>query len=366
MNPRERFLNSCLGGPLDRPFRQENGPWPSTLELWLEQGYPEGGNYREVAHLDPLARPLFDRFGYVNCPFLPSFEEEVLERGDGWEILRDIDGVVKKVFKEHGDLSMPQFIRFPAESREDWEEIKKRLKFETPGRTEGWDEEIEPLAVRDRDFAVHVTACGAYGLPRNLFGPENLSYLIYDDPEMLHDIQRTWVDLYKGMFGYLLDRLEVDAVLFWEDMAYKNGSLISPAHVREFMLPYYRELIAHLRERGVKAIMLDSDGDISELIPLFLEMGIDAVMPFEVQAGMDVVALREQYGPSFCIMGGIDKRELAKDFEAIEREVERVMVPLSKTGRFIPCLDHTVPPDVTFKNFLHYREVLEDFERPFA
>lgn len=366
MNPRERFWNSCLGGPVDRPFRFENGPWPTTLELWRGQGYPEGKEYAEVAGLDRLVRPLFDHFGFVQSPFFPKFREEMVESGEGWDIVRDGDGIVKKVFHEHGDLSMPQFLRFPVEDRDDWEQLKKRLQFDTPGRTEGWDAEIAPLAVPNRDFPVYMTICGAYGLPRNLLGPEKVGMTFYDDPELVHDIQRTWVELYKGMYGYVLDRMEVDGVLFWEDMAYKTGSLISPAHVREFMLPYYHEMIAFLRERGVKVIWLDSDGDLGELIPLFLEFGVDGIIPFEVQAGMDVVAIRKQYGPAFCIIGGIDKRELAKDFAAIEREVERVMTALSKTGRFIPCLDHTVPPNVPFQNFLHYRKTVTEFERHFS
>jgi len=70
---------------------------------------------------------------------------------------------------------------------------------------------------------------------------------------------------------------------------------------------------------------------------------VNCMMPFEVQAGMDVVALRQQYGNAFCIIGGIDKRALAQDEAAIDAEMERVVPTFLDSGMFIPTLDHTAP-----------------------
>jgi uroporphyrinogen decarboxylase len=85
-------------------------------------------------------------------------------------------------------------------------------------------------------------------------------------------------------------------------------------------------------------------------------------MPFEVQAGMDVVAIRRQFGDCFCVMGGIDKRALAKDRASIRTEVQRVVPHFLESRRFIPTLDHTVPPDVPLDNFRFYLECVRACE----
>jgi len=119
-------------------------------------------------------------------------------------------------------------------------------------------------------------------------------------------------------------------------------------------------LIKPSRSAGVQRILVDTDGDCLSLIPPFLDAGVDALMPFEVQAGMDVVAIRREY-PSLGIMGGIDKRALARDRASIRAEVERVVPPMLKAGGHIPTLDHTVPPDVSLESFRYYLECVREF-----
>ena len=151
-----------------------------------------------------------------------------------------------------------------------------------------------------------------------------------------------------------LAEVEVDYFVFWEDMAYKTASLISPAMFREFMLPPYRKVSEFVHSRGVPIIMMDSDGYIDELIPLWMQGGVDVIYPFEVAAGEDVVALRRQY-PRLGMNGGIDKRALATDRAAIDAELERVM-PLIERGGFVPTVDHGLPPDIPFDHFRYYMD----------
>lgn len=111
----------------------------------------------------------------------------------------------------------------------------------------------------------------------------------------------------------------------------------------------------------MKAIVVDTDGDCLALIPLFLEAGVDALLPFEVQAGMDVARIGREF-PTLGIVGGLDKRALACDRAAIRREVDRVLPRMRERGGFIPTLDHTVPPDVPLENFRYYLECLRAYE----
>jgi uroporphyrinogen decarboxylase len=120
------------------------------------------------------------------------------------------------------------------------------------------------------------------------------------------------------------------------------------------MLPYYRILIDHIRKLGCDLIIVDSDGDVTELIPLFISVGVNAMLPFEVQAGMDVTRLRKIYGRDLAMIGGLDKRVLALRFSDIEDEINRRLSLMLDSGGYIPSLDHTVPPDVSLDHFRYY------------
>jgi len=149
----------------------------------------------------------------------------------------------------------------------------------------------------------------------------------------------------------------------YEDMAYKSGPLISPKLFRQFILPYYKKLISYLKNIGIKNIWVDSDGNLQELIPLFLEGGVTGIFPFEVQAGNDVRKIHSDFPDKFMIVGGIDKRALSKDYGAIEQEVDRIMEYFKERRGYIPTLDHIVPPDVPLKNFQYYFEYLKQYNK---
>jgi uroporphyrinogen decarboxylase len=107
----------------------------------------------------------------------------------------------------------------------------------------------------------------------------------------------------------------------------------------------------------VKVIELDSDGNTEALLPMLIEAGFNCHWPLESAANMDPVKIRKKYGTSLALMGGIDKRELAKGKKAIEEELRRKVLPMLETGGYIPTVDHTIPPDVSLENALYYFEL---------
>jgi len=309
--------------------------------------------------MDPLTRIAINS-GYTNSPYQPPFETTLIEEAPEYRSYVDGDGILKKEFRTRADTSMPQFLRFPVGGREDWRRIRKRLAPEDAAARIGDTTRLRALC-RHGDVPTMLPICGAFGLARNLFGDEGLSYAIYDDADLLHEIMDVWLHLYIELLRQLTTDVRLDALLIWEDMCYKNGPLISPAHCRTFMLPRYRRLLETARSCGVRGIIVDTDGDCSKLIPLFLGVGIDCLMPFEVQAGMDVVAIGRQY-PDLCIMGGIDKRVLSEGRASIKQEVDRVLPFFRARGRFIPTLDHTVPPNVALADFQWYLQCVRQYE----
>jgi uroporphyrinogen decarboxylase len=348
--------------------------WPETLDRWYTEGLdpilrkPAAGDWgalRSDEYLRVLVRGFgLDRVdylrdavvsGYTDSPFLPAFEVEELENDGVTRLIRDADGITKREFLRYGTSSMPQYVAYPVKNQSDLLNLLPRLDPEAKGRfAPDWDQTCTLYA--GRDFPAGLTICGGYGHPRNLLGVEELSTAYYDQPALIHEIMEHWTEFYIRLSTRVWRGIQFDFVLFWEDMAYKNGPLISPRLFKEFMLPYYRRLIAHLRGLGCEIIIVDSDGDVSLLAPLFLSAGVNVLLPFEVQAGMDIREFRKQYGQNLAMIGGLDKRALPLGLAAVEAELRERMLPVLAGGGYVPALDHTVPPNVSMEQFEVYLE----------
>jgi uroporphyrinogen decarboxylase len=134
--------------------------------------------------------------------------------------------------------------------------------------------------------------------------------------------------------------------------------MISPAMFKQFMTPYYQRIRAVMERHYTPVTLMDSDGDIRALIPLWIECGITGFLPMEVAAGMDVVELRREYGQTICMKGGFDKRILASNRAAIRTEIERLR-PVIEGGGYICSCDHGVPSDVPWENYRYFVECLK-------
>jgi hypothetical protein len=380
MNARERFLAALRFQPTDRPFRWDTlGMWPETLDRWYAEGLSTvyknpAADERGAMKNDEFQRVLVNEFaldrldylrgavisGYTDTPFVPAFERQVLEDDGHTRLIRDTDGIIKRELSQWSSSSMPQFVKFPVTGREDFMALAPRLDADQIERlAPDWNEQCAYYAARD--FPVGLTICGAFGHPRNLFGVEDLCMAYYEQPGLVTEIMEHWVDFYCRLCQRVWQGIQYDFLMIWEDMAYKGGSLISPKLVKQFMLPYYRKVIETVRGLGCNIIIVDSDGDVSQLAPLFISAGVNVMLPFEVQAGMDVRTFRKQYGKNLAIIGGIDKRVLAQGKAAMDAELEQRVQPLLAGGGYIPCLDHTAPPDVSLEAFRYYIQKVRTF-----
>jgi uroporphyrinogen decarboxylase len=132
--------------------------------------------------------------------------------------------------------------------------------------------------------------------------------------------------------------------------------MVSPAMMREFMVPYYKRLTSFLKEHGVRIIFVDTDGDCFDLIPLFIEAGVTGMYPIEVSCGMDLLKVRRTF-PRLQLMGGIPKSEIALGRKRIDEILEPVCETL-KYGGYVPFGDHLIPPEIDWENFKYYRTKL--------
>ncbi|HUV06859.1 MAG TPA: uroporphyrinogen decarboxylase family protein, partial [Spirochaetia bacterium] len=224
---------------------------------------------------------------------------------------------------------------------------------------EQWPEIVNRHKGRDYPLSIGGYPCGFYGFLRFLMGEDRLLVNLYDDPRLVADIMSFLADFWIELWDQALREIKIDCAHFWEDMAYKTGPLISPEMFRHFMMPCYRKVTGFLKESGVKVILVDSDGNMDKLIPLFLEAGLTGIWPMEVQAGNDIVAIRKMY-PQLQIMGGIDKIRISRGRESIERELESKVPFMLGAGGYIPHLDHNAHPDISWPDFCYYRKRLRE------
>jgi uroporphyrinogen decarboxylase len=119
-------------------------------------------------------------------------------------------------------------------------------------------------------------------------------------------------------------------------------------------MPHYRRITDLLQRHGIEIVFLDCDGKIDKLAPLWLDVGINTMFPFEVGTWHgDPYDYRQRFGRDMRLIGGFDKNILMSTPEAIEAEVRR-LAPLVEEGGFIPHCDHLVPPYVPYQNYLAY------------
>jgi uroporphyrinogen decarboxylase len=361
LNDRQRFAAHMHYEPVDRCPIWDFNYLEATTIAWRNQGLPPGSDPERLLGLDRQWVFLSPHLG----PF-PPFRREVIEDLGDRELFRDEDGIVAVKIKH--TMGMPHWVEFPIKSRDDWREYRRRLDPDTLGRIPAdWNQRCRELA--DRDYPLFISAGSLYGWPRNWMGVETLSRLLYRDPTLFPEITETLAYLITTVLDRALQQareagLTFDAAQMWEDMCYRDGPLLSPRMVREHMAPHYRAITSVLARHGVDLVIVDSDGRIDSLLPIWLGAGVNCHFPIEVGTWQaDPVELRRRFGRDLRMMGGFDKRILTAGPAAIDREIDR-LAPLAAEGGYIPFCDHRVPPDVPLQHYIHYiRRAKEVFGR---
>lgn len=340
-------------------YRKEFGFY--SLEAWQEQGMPQDIDWRDLFDCDPPGNHALGQLGWCEGGFNPVFEEKILEDRGAYELVQDFAGRAVLCFKGRRRGFMPEYLDHPVKDQKTWEDrVKWRLDPSTEARYADLAERME-VARKQAAAGMMMTQnlVGGYMYLRSLIGPAELLYTFYDQPELIRDCMKTWLDLADAVIARHQEYVTLDELFLAEDICYNNGPLISPDMMREFLFPYYQQLIANIRARQIDPsrhlyIQIDTDGDARPVIPVYQEIGMDVMSPFEVASGCDVVAIGKAY-PELAIFGGIDKRVLAQGRAAIDRELERVLPVMRERGGFIPTCDHGVPAEVPYQDYVHYR-----------
>jgi hypothetical protein len=360
MNDRHRFIATMHYQPRDRAPLYDFNFWDETLPAWYEQGLPRPwtrGNVRDYFGLDcSLGGGEPQDWGVgVHTNLLPGFERKILQDFGDEYIEQQWDGVI--VRKQKSSVSIPMHEGHTLVDRESWNRLyKPKLDPTNPDRIpKDWDRRVKVWTDPNREHPIFVWAGSLFGWIRDWMGIENLAMVVYDDPAWFEEMVITIANLHIA----LLEKVfatggRFEGCSMWEDMCYNAGPLLSPAHFKQYLVPQYKRITSLCNKHGVDIVYLDCDGKIDDLIPLWLEGGVNCMFPIEIgNWGADPVRYRREYGKDLRLMGGFDKHILAKGPRQIEAEIHRLL-PLVEEGGYIPFADHRVPPDVSLANYTFY------------
>ncbi|NMB44841.1 MAG: hypothetical protein GX998_00345 [Firmicutes bacterium] len=125
-----------------------------------------------------------------------------------------------------------------------------------------------------------------------------------------------------------------DGITFAEDWGSQEALLISPASWRELFAPSFRRLCAQAHDAGLKVLM-HSCGDISEIIPDLIEVGID-VLQLD-QPGLFGLETLSQYAGKVTFWSPVDIQKVMPtgNRELIEKTADDMITYLGQGGGFV-------------------------------
>lgn len=199
--------------------------------------------------------------------------------------------------------------------------------FPNPKKT---DYEEIALWAKETDFFLFAMLDGVFqGVASLLDFSTFLMATLNDGPKLMK--------LIEGQTAYIIEQAKLAVVagahgiLLGEDMAYNGGLYISPQSLRELFFPSLKEVVQMIKSKLDVPVFLHSDGNISAILEDIVAMGFDGLQGIEAGAGMDLLAIKQQYGRELCLMGNLDIGFLA---QASSSETYKVAVELvNKAGK---------------------------------
>jgi uroporphyrinogen decarboxylase len=359
MNGRERFKAIMNYGRFDRLPVWFFDTWAETRERWQAEGLVKDVAIDRQTGMDrDWESGMWEAHGLARVSLIPLGPDVVMTETADHRIVRTGIGAVVKEGK-HGS-SIPEHLEEALKpTRESWHRFKKMLDPADPRRRmPGWEAGAARFNRRDHATCFHGGAL--FGWARDWMGVEEWSCLPYEDPALYEEIIAYLCDYFIELYTPILAKAEFEFAYIFEDCCFKTGPLISPALYRRFYHRYYRRLVDFYHAHGVDKVLLDSDGKVDLLIPLWLESGIDIIFPIEVGTWQaDPVALRREFGRDLRMMGGVDKHIIPKGEQVIRAALQRLR-PLVEEGGYIPIPDHRIPPDCSLEQFRSYVNIFKE------
>lgn len=347
MTTKERFLRVFDHKETDRvPIA--DGPWAGTLSRWKREGMSME-DWRDYFDVDKLQA--------IGADISPRYEYKVIEETDRYIISTTPWGVTMKNFKEED--STPQMLDVTITSKSAWEEAKKRLTIDKSRIDWKFLKENHPKWVADGRWIQALFCFGFDVTQAGAVGTEAMLIAMIEEPEWVKDMFNTYLDMCIKHFDMIWDAGYTFDSLFWpDDMGYKNTTFFSIEMYRELLKPVHKRAVEWAHKKGIPA-HLHSCGYIMPFIKDLVEIGVDAINPIEIKAGMDVLKLKQEYGDKLVLHGGLNAFLWNHEDEIIA-EIERLVPILKENSGYIFSSDHSIPNTVSLKTF---KKIIETVKR---
>jgi len=320
-------------------------PWPSTIERWHREGMPEGIDYVDYFNLDHVFVFELDNS--------PRYEKKVLEETEEYIISTTEWGVTLKNWKHRA--STPQYLDFTITDPDAWRKAKARM---SPTRDRvPWDLlRANYKKCRERGDWIEASLWFGFDVTHSwAVGTERLLIALVEDPEWCVDMFSHFLEVDLALLDMVWEEGYHFVCISWpDDLGYKGSQFMSVEMYRELLKPVHRRAVEWARARGVKA-RLHSCGDVRPFIPEFVDIGIQALNPLEVKAGIDPLEVKKTWGDQLVLHGGINA-VLWDNPEALEEEIKNILPKLKEEGGYIFATDHSVPDSVSLEDF---RRIIE-------
>jgi len=352
MTSRQRILAVVNHTEPDR-IPMTDGPWQSTIARWRQEGLPEDVSVPEYFGFDTWRR--------IGADLSPRYPAEVVEETDEYTIETTAWGETSRRWKHRA--SVPEFLDFRIKDRDSWAEARERMTTSEDRVDWAMLAEHWPKWRDEGAFAEYSIWGPGYDVWGNrVVGTERYLMALVTDPEWCREMQVFAAERAVYFGEMMIERgYDFDGIRIPDDLGYRNGLLMSPETFDATIRPAH-EILCDWARAHDKTCYLHSCGNVMALVPRFLEIGWNVLDPLEVKAGMDALALKEQFGDRLTLVGGIDVRMML-DPDDMEREVASKVPALKEGGGYIYHSDHSVPDNVSFENYCRLMELVKEYGR---
>ena len=221
----------------------------------------------------------------------------------------------------------------------------------------------EAVAEAGDEIAVFGSVRGTFGFLFIALGLENLTYAMYDEPELLAEIIKA-ADAFWTKLGLKLIEAGCTALYVANDMGMNGRTLIAPAQLQEFFFPSLRKQIATWKAAGGK-VLFHSCGNVDAVLEELADMGIDAINNIQVYSGMNLASVKARIGDKVTIVGNVDATGIlcGTDKAQIDEAIRTVVATAGQDGGLIIATDHSFHEGMPQENVLYFLEKARELGR---
>jgi len=326
-----------------------DSPWQGTLNRWQKEGMPASADWRDFFDVDKAES--------ISVDNSPRYEKKIIEENDDYVISTTEWGITLKNFKVPD--STPEFLEYAVNTPEKWEAAKARMDISRD--RVNWDhlKKNFPVWKAEGRWIEGVFWFGFDVLHSWMVGTETVLIAMLEEPEWVIDMVNTFLDRTIALYDMIWDEgYHFDSIFWYDDMGYKNRTFFSNELYAEILQPAHKRAIDWAHNHGIKA-HLHSCGDVMTRVPQLVEIGLDALNPIEIKAGMDLKALKRDYGDKLVFHGGANAVLLDK-LDKILPYLEETLPIVKVNGGYIFSSDHSIPNTVSLET---YRQVVAAVKR---